>query len=81
MKILFTGGGTAGHIFPIIAVVRELKKLGLDWQFYYVGPRDEFSSMLLSQEGIKIKTVLAGKIRRYINLKSVLFISYKKENN
>jgi UDP-N-acetylglucosamine:LPS N-acetylglucosamine transferase len=26
MKILFTGGGTGGHIYPIVAVVRELKK-------------------------------------------------------
>lgn len=69
-KILFTGGGSAGHIFPIIAVVRELRRLGLDWQFFYAGPRDDFAHILLSQEGVKIKMIMAGKIRRYFNFKS-----------
>ena len=72
MKILFTGGGTAGHLFPIIALVREIRKLGLDLDFFYLGPKDEFGSILLSQEGIKIKRILAGKIRRYLGWKSIL---------
>lgn len=71
MKILFTGGGTAGHIFPIIAIARELRRYSLEWEFLYLGPKDDFSSILLSQEGIKIKTILAGKLRRYFNWKSV----------
>jgi len=71
MKILFTGGGTAGHIFPIIAIVRELRRLGLEWKFFYIGPKDDFSSLLLSQEDIKIKTIFAGKIRRYFSWKAV----------
>ena len=69
MKILFTGGGTGGHVVPIIAIVREIKKIYLekDLQFFFLGPKDEVSSTLLSQEGIKVKTILAGKIRRYIS--------------
>lgn len=70
MKILFTGGGTAGHIFPIIAICREIRKIAPDFQFFYIGPKDEFSRNLLSQEGIEVKTILAGKIRRYFGLKS-----------
>lgn len=72
MKILFTGGGTAGHIFPIISVLRELKRLNpkLNIQASYIGPKDEFANVLLSQEEIKIKYVLSGKIRRYLNIKS-----------
>jgi len=72
MKILFTGGGTAGHIFPIIAVIRELRKMGSSEEFFYLGPKDDFGEIILSQEGIKIKWILAGKIRRYLNWKSVL---------
>ena len=71
-KILFTGGGTAGHLYPIIAIVRELRRLDFEASFYYIGPKDDFVDILLSQEGIKVKTILTGKIRRYIGLKSVL---------
>ncbi len=72
MKILFTGGGTAGHIFPILAIVRELRKMGLNAELFYLGPKDDFSSIFLSQEGIKTKWIMAGKIRRYVNWRSVL---------
>lgn len=72
MKILFTGGGTAGHISPIIAIAREIKKmyLGTDLSFYYIGPKDSFGRILMDQEGIKVKTILAGKIRRYFGIGS-----------
>jgi len=94
MKIVFTGGGTGGHIFPLIAVVREIKILYLQTRLegnlnvfaeakknenpkeslnlYYVGPRDEFSLILLSQEGVRAREISAGKIRRYFNWKSLL---------
>ncbi|RLC34874.1 MAG: hypothetical protein DRZ76_01675 [Candidatus Nealsonbacteria bacterium] len=71
-KILFTGGGTAGHIYPIVAITREIRRLGWKVDFSYVGPKDEFGEILLSQEGVKIKSILAGKIRRYKNWKSIL---------
>jgi len=73
MKILFTGGGTAGHIFPIIAIIREIKRIDhlKNFQFFYLGPKDAFSENLLSKEGIKVKTILTGKIRRYFGLKTI----------
>jgi len=93
MKILFSGGGSGGHIVPIIAVSREIRKADEAvrrqlWaaevqagkkegrqeklEFYYLGPRDDFGSILLSQEGIIVKEIMAGKIRRYFSPLSVL---------
>jgi len=71
MKIVFTGGGTGGHIFPIIAIIRELRKIsGGKFDLFYIGPRDEFAQTFLSQEDVKVKWIICGKFRRYFNLKS-----------
>ncbi|HDL75062.1 MAG TPA: UDP-N-acetylglucosamine--N-acetylmuramyl-(pentapeptide) pyrophosphoryl-undecaprenol N-acetylglucosamine transferase [bacterium] len=74
MKILFTGGGSGGHVFPIIAVAREMRKIfpKESIKFFYIGPKDQLGSFLLSQEGIAVKYIFAGKIRRYWNLKSTI---------
>ena len=76
MKILFTGGGSGGHTFPIVAIVRELKKQkNLQNQrlyLYFVGPNEKFGIKLLKNEGVFVKTIKAGKIRRYFTPKSIL---------
>jgi len=79
MKILFTGGGTAGHIFPIIAIVREIRTNHPhgDFEFFYIGPKDKFAKELLSKEGIGVKTVLAGKIRRYLSFQNIIDIIFR----
>ena len=73
MKILFTGGGTGGHVLPIIGIVREIRRIysGKDLQFFYLGPKDEFGEIFLTHEGIEVKRVLAGKIRRYTDWESI----------
>lgn len=73
MKIVFTGGGTAGHIFPILAIIREIKKNYPDLKFrpYYIGPGpDKYISELFKKEEIKIKEIFTGKLRRYFSLEN-----------
>lgn len=79
MKILFTGGGTGGHIFPIVAIAREIRRIysKKNLEFYYVGPKDEFGLILLSQEDFIIKTIISGKIRRYFDWQNFTDILFK----
>jgi UDP-N-acetylglucosamine--N-acetylmuramyl-(pentapeptide) pyrophosphoryl-undecaprenol N-acetylglucosamine transferase len=73
MKILFTGGGTGGHIYPIVAVVRELrKKYGVGIQLSYLGPKDNFCNVVLAKERVKVHNIIAGKLRRYADPLSLL---------
>lgn len=78
MRILFTGGGTGGHFFPIIAVAREIKRLAeekriLDIQLYYIGP-DDFANAELKDEDILSFAVWSGKVRRYFSWQNILDI-------
>ena len=67
-KILLAGGGTGGHVLPLVEVARGIKKLEPEAQIYFVGP-EEFSLNSLREERIIIKKIIAaGKIRRYFSL-------------
>jgi len=79
MKILFTGGGTGGHVFPLIAIAREIRRIYLknNLEFLYLGPKDDYSLALLSQEDFIIKTIISGKIRRYFSFQNLIDILFK----
>ena len=74
MRILFTGGGSGGHFYPIIAIAKELteivkeKKL-LKPDLYYMSPTD-YNPSLLFENGIIYKKNSAGKLRRYFSIKN-----------
>jgi UDP-N-acetylglucosamine--N-acetylmuramyl-(pentapeptide) pyrophosphoryl-undecaprenol N-acetylglucosamine transferase len=72
MKILFTGGGTGGHFYPIIAVAEAIndatreRKL-LEPQLYYAAP-DPYDRELLIANNITFVPTAAGKMRRYFSI-------------
>lgn len=72
MKILFTGGGSGGHFYPIIAIAdaikdiqKEEKLLGV--QMFYMAP-DPYDKGLLFEKEIKFIPNTAGKVRRYFSI-------------
>jgi UDP-N-acetylglucosamine--N-acetylmuramyl-(pentapeptide) pyrophosphoryl-undecaprenol N-acetylglucosamine transferase len=72
MKILFTGGGSGGHFYPIIAVaeaindaVRERKLL--EPKLYYAAP-ESYDKEMLTANGIVFVPTAAGKIRNYVSI-------------
>lgn len=73
MKIVFTGGGTAGHIFPGLAVVEEIKKLKSgDVELVWIGSKKEAEKTWIEENGIKFYSIPTGKLRRYFSLQNVL---------
>ncbi len=77
MKVVFTGGGTAGHIYPIIAIIEEIKKIKPDISFYYIGPKDDFALEALKREKVNLRIVSAGKIRRYFSFQNIVDIFFR----
>ncbi len=71
MKIVFTGGGTGGHFYPIIAVAQAVRELSkerklIEPTLYFVAP-DPYNKKILFDNIIYFKKVPAGKIRQYIS--------------
>jgi UDP-N-acetylglucosamine--N-acetylmuramyl-(pentapeptide) pyrophosphoryl-undecaprenol N-acetylglucosamine transferase len=67
MTIVLTGGGTGGHITPILAVAHELKRLQPSARIIYIGERNgKFASLTSGNPDISaVHTIYAGKFRRY----------------
>lgn len=67
-KIVLTGGGTAGHVTPNLALIPYLKKEGYD--IYYVGSIDGIEKKLVEDYDIPFLGIETGKLRRYFDPKN-----------
>lgn len=68
-KIVLTGGGTAGHVTPNIALIPELQKKG--WEVVYIGTENGIEHELINREGIPYYSVRSGKLRRYLSKENI----------
>ena len=68
-KIVLTGGGTAGHVTPNIALLPSLEKAG--YEVAYMGSYDGIEKKLISDFDIPYKGISTGKFRRYLDIKNL----------
>ena len=67
-RIILTGGGTAGHVTPNIALLPRLKELNYD--IHYIGSYNGIEKELIEQFGIPYHGIATGKLRRYFSLQN-----------
>lgn len=67
-RIILTGGGTAGHVTPNIALIPKLKELGYDIQ--YIGSYEGIEKELIEPFGIPYHGISSGKLRRYFSVQN-----------
>lgn len=68
-KIILTGGGSAGHVTPNLALITELKKEG--WEIHYIGTEEGIEKGIVAPTGVNYHSIKAGKLRRYANIKNI----------
>ncbi len=68
-RIILTGGGTAGHVTPNMALVPFLKDKGYD--IHYIGSYEGIEKKLIEDIGIPYHGISTGKLRRYFDLKNL----------
>ncbi|GAA4963838.1 undecaprenyldiphospho-muramoylpentapeptide beta-N-acetylglucosaminyltransferase [Algibacter aquimarinus] len=72
-KIILSGGGTGGHIYPAIAIANELKSRFPDAEFLFVGAKDRMEMEKVPQAGYNIKGLWISGIQRKLTFKNLMF--------
>lgn len=67
-RIILTGGGTAGHVTPNIALIPELQKRG--YEIHYIGSKEGIEKDLIKNFDIPYYGISSGKLRRYFDVKN-----------
>lgn len=68
-KIIFTGGGSAGHVTPNLAIINEMNTDV--WSIAYIGSYNGIERELVEKSGITYFGISSGKLRRYFDMKNV----------
>ena len=67
-KIILTGGGTAGHVTPNLALIPTLRDLG--YEIHYIGSYQGIERKLIEDAGVPYDGISSGKLRRYFDIKN-----------
>lgn len=65
LKIVLTGGGSGGHLFPLIQVAKKIKEREPQAEFLFLGPKTDMEEEMIKGTGVRQKRILSGKLYRY----------------
>jgi UDP-N-acetylglucosamine--N-acetylmuramyl-(pentapeptide) pyrophosphoryl-undecaprenol N-acetylglucosamine transferase len=74
MRVLISGGGTGGHIYPALSVATLLRDT-YQADILYLGSDDGMETKLVPEAGFRLRTVKAGKLQRFIAWKTVVGVA------
>jgi UDP-N-acetylglucosamine--N-acetylmuramyl-(pentapeptide) pyrophosphoryl-undecaprenol N-acetylglucosamine transferase len=70
LRVVISGGGTGGHIYPALAVARELRQR-YQAQILYIGDSDGLEKRLVPEAGFQLETIHAGRLLRYWSMQTI----------
>ena len=81
MKVLVSGGGTGGHIYPAVSLVKYIQQKHPDAEFLYVGTKKGLESKIVPDQGIPFETIEIQGFKRSLSSQITRFCGILKENN
>jgi UDP-N-acetylglucosamine--N-acetylmuramyl-(pentapeptide) pyrophosphoryl-undecaprenol N-acetylglucosamine transferase len=71
LRLIIAAGGTGGHVLPAVAVIRELRSRGITLEAKWIGGNEGIEADTARTEGIDFAEIPTGKLRRYLDLKTI----------
>ena len=71
MKVVISGGGTGGHIYPALALIKEIRKYNRNVEFLYIGTKKGLESNIVKKNGIPFKTIAISGFKRKISFENI----------
>lgn len=73
-KIIFTGGGSGGHVIPAITLINSLQETLEESSIGYIGSHTGIEKSLIGQENLDYYSISTGKLRRYLSKENIIDI-------
>ncbi|MGM0874100.1 MAG: undecaprenyldiphospho-muramoylpentapeptide beta-N-acetylglucosaminyltransferase [Bacillota bacterium] len=70
--IVFTGGGSAGHVTPNLAIINKIRDK--EWDIHYIGSKKGIEKELIRKINIPYHGISSGKLRRYVDFENIVDI-------
>ncbi|KAB3538589.1 undecaprenyldiphospho-muramoylpentapeptide beta-N-acetylglucosaminyltransferase [Alkaliphilus pronyensis] len=71
MKVVISGGGTGGHIYPAIAIANKIKESNSSAEILFIGTREGLENEIVPKAGFKMEYITISYIKRKISLHNV----------